>query len=587
MFRYLPDEGYSGPDEFSFYATDSDDVRSPAYVMRLQVYGNEPPVCRDLDVTVVAGSKTAIGFDCSDEPVDRDHLRFGVSSPAFGLLQHPPLAGYAFITFPRNTPAQMDSFTYWAADGKLVSAPATVRMKIVLRPVSSERYTFLLSRNASGGFPNAPSRNGTASHDQRIARVMAFESDASDLVGGDVNGHSDIFLVRRQRPWGADGTPWWPDQTELASVAGRGPANGPSYRPALDGDSHHPPRCLAFLSKASNLVPGDSNRVADAFVRELATGRVSRVSLDRSDRQLRVPTSEVTVDGDCGRVAFVAGRPSGRRVLVRYLSHAGVPSAGGRTAVVSAPAQGRGNGPSFDVALARDGKSLAFASAATNLDRRDRGQTTDIYRRSLARRGKRLRHAPLLVSRTARGEPGNGPSHRPTITDQGRYIAYETEASDLVASDGNRATDVVRTNLRGRTEWVSREGNANSGRPSISGAGNFVFFESDASNFKQKTRSRDPNGKRDVFLWNAPTRNISRESRLPDNGDIGDDSGAPATSSRGNYLLFESLSPFVDTAMLERTAPGWGHDKGLLAALDKLRATGGTRQVYLRYLGPK
>src|SRR5436190_20790302 len=73
----------------------------------------------------------------------------------------------------------------------------------------SSRTTFLLS-TAQGGFPNGPSRNAAVSHDQRIARYIAYESDASNIVDGDSNGQTDVFLVFRGQPFGHNGTPWQP-----------------------------------------------------------------------------------------------------------------------------------------------------------------------------------------------------------------------------------------------------------------------------------------------------------------------------------------------------------------------------------------
>ena len=76
----------------------------------------------------------------------------------------------------------------------------------------SQRTTFLLS-SANGAFPNGSSRNASISHDQRIARYIAYESDASNLVAGDANGMTDVFLVSRAEPFGQDGTPWEPART--------------------------------------------------------------------------------------------------------------------------------------------------------------------------------------------------------------------------------------------------------------------------------------------------------------------------------------------------------------------------------------
>src|SRR4051812_47433128 len=74
----------------------------------------------------------------------------------------------------------------------------------------SERTTFLLSKSVDGGIPNGPSRNAAVSHDQRIARVIAFESDASNIVAGDANASTDVFVVKRAAGWAQNGSPWTP-----------------------------------------------------------------------------------------------------------------------------------------------------------------------------------------------------------------------------------------------------------------------------------------------------------------------------------------------------------------------------------------
>src|SRR3954451_20081366 len=128
----------------------------------------------------------------------------------------------------------------------------------------SKRTTFLLSRAFDGGLPDGPSRNPSVSGDGRVARVIAYESDASNLVAGDTNGLTDIFATLRRKPWGVEGTPWQINGTALITRGlGGQPANGRSYRPATDGDRTHKVSCIAFVSDASNLVPGDTNGKPD------------------------------------------------------------------------------------------------------------------------------------------------------------------------------------------------------------------------------------------------------------------------------------------------------------------------------------
>lgn len=152
-----------------------------------------------------------------------------------------------------------------------------------------EPYTLLFSRAAAGGFPDGPSCCGAVSRDERTAQVMAYESLADDIAPGARRGVANVYAVGRRPPWTADGSPWYPGGTLLVSRGLRGrPANGASFAPKVSGDSAHPPRCVAFLSRASNLVPGDRNGVVDAFVDDLATGRLSRVSVNSEFFELMV-----------------------------------------------------------------------------------------------------------------------------------------------------------------------------------------------------------------------------------------------------------------------------------------------------------
>lgn len=422
----------------------------------------------------------------------------------------------------------------------------------------SKRTTFLLARSYAGHFPNAPSRNGVISHDQRIARYMAFESDASDLVQRDTNGFTDVFLVRRKPPWGENGTPWVPGTTEIVSIGPRGePANGRSYRPSVDGDAHHRPHCVAFVSDASNLVAGDTNGKADAFVRDFRSGRMTRISRGAGT------VSEVALDGRCERVAYVSDADGRRQVYVYFLNPQGHDAAFRGLTVLASANNGNhpGTGDSYEISFARSGKAVAFTSLARNLARGDRNTRPDVYLRTITRkfvhlghgRGKQtLRLRTRLVSANARNRAGNGASSHPSVDDFGRHVAYQTDATDLLPRDLNRHTDVGRADMSktppGQT-FVSRSkfsgtGNGDSRAPVISGAGMFVLFESDANNFRPSASVRhDSNGVTDVFLWNARTGNVSLESRDSTNHYLPAASRAPSTSSRGNYVLFEGGNP--------------------------------------------
>src|SRR4051794_18950358 len=313
----------------------------------------------------------------------------------------------------------------------------------------SERTTFLLS-TARGSFPNGPSRNAAVSHDQRVARYIAYESDASNIVDGDSNNATDVFLVIRAEPFGHNGTPWKASGTQLISKGqGGAPANGPSYRPALDGDSHHSPHCVGFVSEASNLVPGDTNGKADGFVYDIRSQRITRVSVSSSGAQANGDTNDISISGDCERVAFTSSatnlaltkatkpawstarttgaRPGTQQVYVHVMGGSGLDAAfKGLTFLASAGKKGRaGNANSGEAQIARSGKSVVFSSTATNLVRGDNTSASDVYQRTMSRkfahiRGKgvqTLRGTIRLVSATRAGKAGNGASTHPTVSD--------------------------------------------------------------------------------------------------------------------------------------------------------------------------
>jgi hypothetical protein len=507
----------------------------------------------------------------------------------------------------------------------------------------SNRTTFLLSRAFDGGLPNGVSRNAAVSHDQRIARDIAYESDATNIVPNDTNGFTDVFVVHRAGPWGHNGTPWNVGGTDLVSHGlGGQPANGRSYRPVVDGDSHHSPSCVAFVSDASNLVPGDTNGKPDAFVYNLNSKRIVRVSTDAHGRQSNGSTYEVSVDGDCERVAFVSdatnlalkstrylnwrssrtnGAPAGtRQVYVKVLRASGHDRGfKGLTFLASASRKGRAaNGNSWHASFARAGKALVFASDATNLSRADHNGATDVYERTFIRHyvhvkghGEQVfQFNTILASANGRGIVGNGPSTDPTVTDDGRYIAFESTASNLAGGDTNGVSDVFEAKVSGRHPHqylVSRShfsglGDGPSNHPVISDAGEFVLFDSMANNLRPSGDvALDTNGVRDVFLWNRPTGNVSLESRNAVNGYLPYASQHPATSARGNYVPFESANPAIDLGIARASGaadatpqvPDLIDPDVIAPTVPTVEVPGlagpdpALEQVYVRYLGPQ
>jgi hypothetical protein len=511
--------------------------------------------------------------------------------------------------------------------------------------------TFLLSRAADGGLPNGASTNGVISQDGRIARAVAFQSDASNLVAADADGTTDVFVTERAPGFGADGSPWSPGRTRLISRgAGGAPADGPSYGPAISGDASSSrggdstaPNCVAFVSRASNLVPGDTNGKADAFVWWMASGRLQRVSVASGGEQSNGDTYDVAVDGACERIAFTSDatnlaqtrRPKGKPNFGDLKTRANAPGvkqvyvhvpraerssdAGlvGLTFLASASNRGvAGNADSSDPSWSlRTSQVLSFTSNATNLDRRDRTPSSDVYVKAMRRvvrfYGVRevnrrklatLRTTVRVISVNAGGSAGNGPSSDGRASDQSCFVVFRTDSTDVFPGDSAPSADIVRADLRGflrargildvdpggcrkiegaaapagdriKITKVAR-GDGASVAPQVSGGGEYVTFISAASTFPGVTGAdRDTNGVADAFLWTGVRNLVRTISADTDNVALTRAADRAFPSQRVNYLLFETDDPLADV--------------GLIRSRYAAQPAPISRQIYLRYLGPK
>jgi hypothetical protein len=386
--------------------------------------------------------------------------------------------------------------------------------------------TKLISRSFSGGVPNGPSSHGVISNDRRFARVIAFQSDASNIVRGDRNRQTDVFAIKRKGPVNNNGTRWRPGKTVRISRArggrtGSGPysipsgqPNGPSYAPAVDGAFKQRPRCVAFISEATNIARRDRNGVADAFVSRGPGRFPRRVSLLPGNRATRAATTRVAVSGDCSRIAFVAGG----KLYVR---------SGNGTRRINVP--GRENDPSFSTGRRND---LVFAGG--------RG----IYLAKNARR-------PRRVTKAGRDPAYNDIKRQVLAWEQKRGCCTQIWYKDL----GKRAR--VISGIPGR-----HAGNGDSRDPVIGNSGYYVSFESEASNLwiNAEPRTGDSNGNADVYLY-TDVRNLTLAESVDDSSDIVP-AGAvnPSMSFYANYILWDSPA--------------------------NLRSGSGPRQVFMRWLGP-
>jgi hypothetical protein len=376
----------------------------------------------------------------------------------------------------------------------------------------------VVSRNANG-----PSTGGAFSQDSRRVTYFAFSSAANNLVRRDTNGRSDVFVLHRAGLGGS--------LSRVSVASGRDEANGDSTSPSVDGDTTHSPHCVVFQSTATNLDPRDPSPDWDIYLRDLRSGRTRLVSVD-------APGDAVNpkIDGACRVVTY----ESGGLVYARFLN------SDHSVAIASGSQQD----------LQTNGKAVVYMRDGQVWYQAFRRVHGDVMKRG----GERL------VSEGLAG-PGNGPSSHPSVNDNGDYVAFESDATNLcvnacvgVSGDANGSTsDVFRRTMSSSApthdvmEMVSyshgsaSQGNGPSNNPVISGAGQFVVFDSAATNLRPTRDGVDPNGPtRDIFLWNfKPSRgwaNVSRESRPGVQGAFSTPSTGPSRSSHGNYIAFTSTA---------------------------------------------
>ncbi|MEA2153872.1 MAG: hypothetical protein QOE11_12 [Solirubrobacteraceae bacterium] len=326
-------------------------------------------------------------------------------------------------------------------------------------------------RLAQAGNPNGSSSQPALSAD---GRFVAFASSATNL-GAQEDGNGplrDVFVFDQGS--GA---------VRLVSAGPAGePADGSSSRPVLSADGSR----LAFASRATNLVPGDANGFADVFVAGPEAGLV-RASVAADGGEADGASGEPDLSADGTLLAFtssadnlVAGDADGHDDV--FVTDLGT----GVVTLVSAPrGEDPSDGDSSAPAISPDGRFVSFSSSATNLVAGDSDAQPDVFLRDLQTGRTELVSAAPGGGGQNRA-PADGRAQVSDVSRNGRFVVFESDASNLVARDRNRATDVfVRDRVAKRTRRVSlsttnEEGRGASFLPSITPDGRFVAFESRA-----------------------------------------------------------------------------------------------------------
>ncbi len=394
--------------------------------------------------------------------------------------------------------------------------------------------TLAVSVNDRGDLGNGLSQSQSISAD---GRFVTFESQSSNLSALDLNGEFEIFVRDLEA-----------GRTERITAGALGlDSDYSSGQPTLNADG----RFVAFSSQATNLVVGDTNDSDDIYVFDREKKTTERVSLPTGvlpgdlpldpAEQANGNSQQPSLSADGRYVAFdsyasnlVSGDTNDLSDVFVRDRQTGV------TERISVGPNGEETTEdSGQAVLSAGGRYVAYESWSPNLGPGDTNNAYDIYVYD------RERHTQERISVDSKGRGANGASFAPSISDDGRFVVFDSVATNLVARDTNRKYDVfLRDRLAKTTVRVSVDGSgaqvaADSGLASISGDGTYVGYHSFASTLVPD----DTNRARDAFRWSRTDGSVARVSVTNEGTDAAGTSGAPSLSRNGSRVAFDSLAP--------------------------------------------
>ena len=377
------------------------------------------------------------------------------------------------------------------------------------------------------------------------SRFVVFESVATNLVAGDTNDRRDVFVHDRTT-----------GQTTRVSVDSFGnQGNGGSEDAFLSRNG----RFVVFQSSATNLIAGDTNGELDCFVHDRTTGQTTRVSVDSFGNQANGRSLDCVISGNGRVVAFTsnatnlaAGDTNGTRDIFVHSRLTG------QTTRVSVDSFGnQADSLSEFPSLNYNGRIVAFTSVATNLVAGDTNGQADIFVH------RRIIGQTTRVSVDSFGNQADGPSILPSLNHNGRVVAFQSWATNLVAGDTNGTRDIfVHRRIIGQTTRVSVDSFSNQADGAsedvfLSRNGRVVVFESSATNLVPG----DTNGERDIFVHNRITGQTTRVSVGSFGNQTGDASEDPGISGNGLFVVFHSYASNLVAGDTNRVADIFVHDR--------------------------
>lgn len=375
-------------------------------------------------------------------------------------------------------------------------------------------------------------------------RIVAFRSDADNMITGDTNGISDVYVLNFDT-----------GVMRRVSVATGGGqvVDGPSDQPDISDDGNR----VAFRSTAETLVANDTNGRDDIFVHTLSSNTTIRVSMDSNGQQV--------IDGDGASNPRIAG--NGNVVAFQQDSVLVPEDANGVTDVYvrvlnSGITERASLGTSFTElanastlsAISRDGRYVAFTTTESGLVTGDGNSARDVYMND------RVLDIVLWVSQGTTGAAGNGNANSAAITADGQVTAFVSEASNLVSASANGAGDsngVADAFVYVRDHPVTMRIGMGAPGIQVSGAsedpdmdyfGSYVAFWTTTNGLV----AGDTTGTADIFVRDRINHRLIWASRTNSGGLPNGDSYDPVLDDNGTTVTFYSAATNM--------APGGGAD---------------------------
>lgn len=418
--------------------------------------------------------------------------------------------------------------------GSVVATAVAFTVFMVAGSASAAGFTSLLSVNTSSQQGNKMSFRPSLSAD---GRYVAFKSYATNLgwLSSDGNGKADIFV--RDRKTGIT--------IRVSVSSAEEEADGASfYGPSISANG----RYVSFVSTASNLVTGDTNKDADVFVRDLMLNVTKRVSISSSEKQ-----AEGSVNGEGTPVISADGRyvvfnstasnlvSNDKNNRVDTFVRDTVSGTTTRISVSSSEQEvsGASEGDSCTPSVSSDGRYILFCSRAPGLVSNDTNDVPDIFMRDT------LLGTTKRVSVSNTQDQAKGSSLSFAMSTDGRYVTFTSDAPNLVTGDSNDTYDafvrdtVLNTTKRVSVSTAGEEGNdASLYGVSITGNGRYIVFGSKASNLV----AADTNQSRDIFVRDTKLNTTKRVSvsTWEEQSNDSSDSDGPSISLSGKYIAFFS-----------------------------------------------